>query len=659
MNIPKTSSLLLGASLCLLAPLSIHAALTPTQQAHEDYKACMKSASTAAEKSACKRALKRALRQARASKDAESKEASAAPSAASEDAVLNSVSSKSRSVKRPRPKSKSSTKRKRRFKSTRSLGIGSIGVSQPSNSYGKAASGRASGKSLSASKRSTHSISSRLPVARPPAARPPKPGAQVKVNGVIQTSKQTTSTFAADVDTGSYTFARGTIQAGQTPQAAAVRPEEFINYFTYDYAKPAKGDFAVHLEAAPSPFATAKNTYVMQVGVQGKTLTASTRKPVHLTFLVDVSGSMSARNKLPLAKDALKILLKSLRKTDTVALATYASGSKIVLEPTSVQQSGKIVAALDKLTPGGSTAMSNGLTNAYKLALSNFKRDHVNRVIVLSDGDANLGPRNHQEILKTIKKYVDEGVTLSTIGLGRGNYRDRNMEQLANKGNGNYYYIDSAAEARKVFESQVDGTLQVIAKDMKIQVEFNPKQVKSFRLIGYENRAMKNEDFRKDEVDAGELGAGHQVTALYEIETYGKPKGQVATVRLRHKQPDGYKATESMFRLMPAGVHTKIGHASKDFQFATAAAAYAEILRGSPYAKKLSYALVKEVARPAVGKDKSRKEFITLVDKSKAMKKATASATRPSRLASAFSTSTTSASAPGAARRSNRFILID
>lgn len=467
-------------------------------------------------------------------------------------------------------------------------------------------------------------------VTRPPVIvkGPNTAGAQVKINGVVKTSKQTTSTFAADVDTGSYTFARGTINAGQTPQAMAVRPEEFVNYFKYGYIKPSKGDFSVHLEAAPSPFASGKNHYVMQVGVQGKTLTAKTRKPVHLTFLVDVSGSMSASNKLPLAKNALKILLKSLKKTDTVALATYASGSKIVLQPTSATQSSKIISALDKLTPGGSTAMSNGLNNAYKLALSNFKRNHVNRVIVLSDGDANLGPRNHTEILKVIGKYVKEGVTLSTIGLGRGNYKDRNMEQLANKGNGNYYYIDTPAEARKIFESQIDGTLQVIAKDMKIQVQFNPKQVKSFRLIGYENRAMKNEDFRKDEVDAGELGAGHQVTALYEIETYGAPQGQVATVRLRHKQPDGYKAKESMFRLMPAGVHTKIGHASKDFQFATAVAAYAEILRGSPYAKKLNYALVKEVAQPAVGTDKNRKAFIDLVNKSASMKKRTAHNTR-------------------------------
>ncbi|MEC9397191.1 MAG: von Willebrand factor type A domain-containing protein, partial [Myxococcota bacterium] len=367
------------------------------------------------------------------------------------------------------------------------------------------------------------------------------------VNKMTDTSEDNLSTFAIDVDTGAYVIARRKINAGGLPPKASVRVEEFVNYFRYEYAQPKSGPFAVSLEAAPSPFTAKKDHYLMRVGVQGKALTSKERKPVHLTFLVDVSGSMNTPDKLGLAQESLKILTNNLKPGDTVALVTYAGNTRVVLEPTGMYERGKILNAIGELTAGGSTAMASGMDLAYKQALTNFKRDHVNRVIVLSDGDTNIGPRNQEEMFKEIKKYVDEGVTLSMIGLGMGNYKDTTMEQLANKGNGNYYYIDTIKESRKVFGEQLDGTLQVIAKDVKIQVEFDKKAVKSYRLIGYENRDIADKDFRDDKVDAGEIGAGHTVTALYEVVLDESSASTIATVRIRHKKPDGYKATENSF----------------------------------------------------------------------------------------------------------------
>jgi Ca-activated chloride channel family protein len=396
-----------------------------------------------------------------------------------------------------------------------------------------------------------------------------------------------------------------------------VRVEEFVNYFKYDYPNPDDGAFGVHLEAAPSPFTARKDTYLMRVGVQGKRIRQEERKPVHLTFLVDVSGSMSSRDKLPLAQQSLKILTNNLQEGDTVALATYAGRTEIILPPTGVEKKRDIMDAIDRLSSGGGTGMSSGMEAAYKLALQNHKRDHVNRVIVVSDGDANIGRTSHDQILAQIKKYVDEGVTLSTIGFGMGNYKDTMMEQLANKGNGNYYYVDSAKEATRIFGEQVDGTLQVIAKDVKIQVEFDPEMVPKYRLIGYENRDIADKDFRNDKVDAGEIGAGHTVTALYEVQMAPKAKGKLATVRIRAKKPDGHKAAEQEFHFRDADVRTKLGQASKDFQFSAAVATFAEILRESPYAENLSLDLVEEVAKSAAGKRDDRLEFLQLVRKAK------------------------------------------
>ncbi|MEC9440208.1 MAG: von Willebrand factor type A domain-containing protein [Myxococcota bacterium] len=442
------------------------------------------------------------------------------------------------------------------------------------------------------------------------------------VNKMTDTSEDNLSTFAIDVDTGAYVIARRKINAGGLPPKASVRVEEFVNYFRYEYAQPKSGPFAVSLEAAPSPFTAKKDHYLMRVGVQGKALTSKERKPVHLTFLVDVSGSMNTPDKLGLAQESLKILTNNLKPGDTVALVTYAGNTRVVLEPTGMYERGKILNAIGELTAGGSTAMASGMDLAYKQALTNFKRDHVNRVIVLSDGDTNIGPRNQEEMFKEIKKYVDEGVTLSMIGLGMGNYKDTTMEQLANKGNGNYYYIDTIKESRKVFGEQLDGTLQVIAKDVKIQVEFDKKAVKSYRLIGYENRDIADKDFRDDKVDAGEIGAGHTVTALYEVVLDESSASTIATVRIRHKKPDGYKATENSFPMKRNMLTSNLSDSSKDLQFAAAVAGFAEILRESPYAKDLNLALVKEIAQSATSPSQlDRLEFIELVEKAEKIKR--------------------------------------
>jgi Ca-activated chloride channel family protein len=442
------------------------------------------------------------------------------------------------------------------------------------------------------------------------------------VNEMTDTSKDNLSTFAIDVDTGAYVITRRKINAGGLPPKASVRVEEFVNYFRYDYAQPKSGPFAVSLEAAPSPFSAEKDRYLMRVGIQGKALTSKERKPVHLTFLVDVSGSMNRPDKLGLAQESLKILTNNLKPGDTVAMVTYAGNTRVVLEPTGMYERGKILNAISDLTAGGSTAMASGMDLAYKQALTNFKRDHVNRVIVLSDGDTNIGPRNQEEMFKEIKKYVDEGVTLSMIGLGMGNYKDTTMEQLANKGNGNYYYIDTIKESRKVFGEQLDGTLQIIAKDVKIQVEFDKKAVKSYRLIGYENRDIADKDFRDDKVDAGEIGAGHTVTALYEVVLDKSSADNIATVRIRHKKPDGYKATESSFPMKRNMLAKNLSDSSKDFQFAAAVTGFAEILRESPYAKDLNFALIKEIAQSATSPSQlDRLEFIELVEKAEKIKR--------------------------------------
>jgi Ca-activated chloride channel family protein len=438
-------------------------------------------------------------------------------------------------------------------------------------------------------------------------------------NKFTDPSKDKLSTFSIDVDTGSYTIARRKLNEGALPPSEAVRVEEFINYFKYSYPSPKTAPFAVNLEAAPSPFSAKPNMFVMRVGVQAQKLDEASRKPVHLTFLVDVSGSMNSSDKLALAQRSMAYLVDNLREQDTVAIATYAGRVSQILAPTHASDREKILGAIDKLRSGGSTGMSDGLEAAYQLAAQTLERDEVSRVIVLSDGDANVGATSHDEILSRIKGYVEKGVTLSTIGFGMGNYKDTMMEQLANKGNGNYYYIDDFKEAQRIFGEQLDGTLQVVAKDVKIQVEFDPAEVVAYRLIGYENRDIADKDFRNDKVDAGEIGAGHTVTALYEVELRTSEPSEFAKIRLRHKMPTEDVAKEATFPIRAATFRKTVGDASGDFQFAVAVAGFAEILRRSTYAENLTYDLILEVANPHVGRDPGRKEFLGLVKKAKGL----------------------------------------
>jgi len=434
------------------------------------------------------------------------------------------------------------------------------------------------------------------------------------VNPFTLVADDALSTFAVDVDTGAYTIIRRKIVDGQAVPPEAVRVEELLNYFEYDYAGPTDGrPFAVHMDAAPSPFDSGK--HILRVGVQGKKLAKSERKPANLVFLVDVSGSMQSPDKLALAKRALRILVDNLNDGDTVGLVTYAGSVREVLQPTGLEHKSRILAAIEDLRAGGSTAMGSGIDLAYRMAVKELGEGTVSRVIILSDGDANVGATSHEQILATIRGHVKEGVTLSTIGFGMGNYRDDLMEQLANKGNGNYFYIDGISEARRVFQKQLGGTLQVIAKDVKIQVEFHPEAVKRYRLVGYENRDVADRDFRNDRVDAGEIGAGHTVTALYEVELVPGSKAPLATVRLRAKAPRGETAKESVYLFDREALATRFEDASPDLRFATAVMGFAEILRKSPYADDWKLASVERIARRATADQRDRTELLSLIER--------------------------------------------
>ncbi len=447
-------------------------------------------------------------------------------------------------------------------------------------------------------------------------------------NPWVDAHKDHLSTFAADVDTASYTIMRRKLHDGQLPPEASVRVEEYVNYFRYAFPAPIAGSpFGVIMDAAPSPLAP--DRYILRVGVGTKEKTLEERKPAHLVFLVDVSGSMSSPDKLPLAQQSLRILVANLKATDTVALVTYAGGTRVVLPPTGIDDKAKILAAIDELTAGGSTAMASGLDLAYEQAMAGLGPNVISRVLVLTDGDANVGPVGHDKILQIIASRAKAGVTLSTVGFGMGNYKDNDMEQLADKGNGNALYIDSLSAANKAFAQQLGSTLEVVAKDVKLQVDFDPSVVSSYRLVGYEDRDIKDEDFRNDKVDAGEVGAGHQVTAMYEVRLVpvigaNKPFG---AVHIRHKAPDGDRATEAVFT-MPAPAAATFAAASNDLRFAFAVAAYADVLRGAKDAKPWSLETIEQIARDAAGDDPDRAEFVGLVETARKLRGATATVAR-------------------------------
>jgi Ca-activated chloride channel homolog len=443
------------------------------------------------------------------------------------------------------------------------------------------------------------------------------------INKMTDTKKDNLSTFSIDVDTGSYTIARRKLNEGYLPPAQSVRVEEFINYFQYKYPQPAtEHPFSVSMEASASPFN--QNRHLLRIGIKGRTVEAQQRPNAHLTFLVDTSGSMQSADKIGLVKDSLRMLVENLRPTDTVAITTYAGGIRLVLPPTSAANKDLIIKSLYQLEAGGGTAMESGIQLAYQQALAQLNQSRpgdINRVIICSDGDANIGNTSPTQILAQIQDYVKRGITVTTMGFGMGNYKDSMMEQFANKGNGNYFYIDGIPEARRIFSERLTSNLQVIAKDVKIQVEFDPSTVSKYRLVGYENRDIADKDFRNDKVDAGEIGPGHTVTALYELELNPQRTNNIATVRLRYKAPNGETAKEVAVAFTADRVQEVFNKTSEDYRFTVAVAAFAEVLRGSKEAKSWSLDSIANIARSANSlKIEERQEFLSLINRTQKLR---------------------------------------
>jgi Ca-activated chloride channel family protein len=455
----------------------------------------------------------------------------------------------------------------------------------------------------------------------------------IDTNPVKVVTEEPVSTFSIDVDTASYAFVRRALNQGHLPQKDAVRVEELINYFDYDYESPLDTDapFKPTVALYPTPWNPA--TRLLHIGIKGHEIQSRVRPRANLVFLVDVSGSMSSPDKLPLLINSLKMLVEELEAEDTVAIAVYAGSAGTVLEPTKIRAKGKIIAALERLRAGGSTAGGEGIKLAYSLAESGFDPEAVNRVILATDGDFNVGIRNPEELKSFVERKRDTGIYLSVLGFGQGNYNDLLMQKLAQNGNGNAAYIDTLNEARKVLVDEAGSTLFTIAKDVKIQIEFNPERVSEYRLIGYESRMLRREDFNNDKVDAGDVGAGHSVTAIYEITPAGSAgamvdplrykkapapdkgaKGEYAFLKIRYKLPH-----ESESRLITTPVDatvelSDIDKAGDDIRFAAAVAAFGQILKGGRYTKLFDYDDVITLAEPARGRDRFgyRSEFLNL-----------------------------------------------
>ncbi len=457
-------------------------------------------------------------------------------------------------------------------------------------------------------------------------------------NPVKQASHDPVSTFSIDVDTVSYSNVRRVLMAGDMPPKDAVRAEEMINYFDYDYAKPSEDGqpFAVTTEVGPSPWN--ENSYLVQIGIEGYGIDPAERPPANLVFLLDVSGSMNDPDKLPLLINAFKLMVAELTEQDSVAIVVYAGAAGVVLKPTPGSEKQQIVSALTQLSAGGSTAGGEGIELAYALAKQNYQQGGINRVILATDGDFNVGVTDFDMLKDIVERQRDSGIELTTLGFGGGNFNDALLEQLADVGNGNAFYIDSLTEARKVLVDELSSTLFTIAQDVKIQVEFNPAVVAEYRLIGYENRALKTEDFNNDKVDAGDIGAGHTVTAIYEVVLVGSegtlidplryamdkdkdPGGdpnasEFAYLQLRYKLPG--ESTSNLIEVplqKSAFENASLEATSDDFRFAAAVAAFAQLMRGGTYLGDFSYGDVIALARGAKGEDAFgyRGEFVQLV----------------------------------------------
>ncbi len=450
-----------------------------------------------------------------------------------------------------------------------------------------------------------------------------------KDNAYLRVADQPLSTFSVDVDTASYANVRRFLAQKQRPPADAVRIEELVNYFPYAYRSPTGNvPFAASLEVASAPWAPAHR--LVRIGLKGREVSDAARPAANLVFLLDVSGSMDEPNKLPLVKQSLRILVNKLRPDDRVAIAVYAGASGLALPSTSAREQAKILDAIEELTPGGSTNGAMGIQLAYDIAKANFIPGGVNRVILATDGDFNVGTTSEGELVRLIEEKAKSGVFLSVLGFGMGNLKDSTLEQLADK------------EAKKTLVEQAGGTLVTIAKDVKIQVEFNPLEVQAYRLIGYENRLLAKEDFNNDKVDAGDIGAGHTVTALYEVVPVGaempdsagkvdalkyqRPAGPVLinraemlTVKIRYKEPAGDVSNKLEFPLADTG--TRFEDASPDFKFAAAVAGFGMVLRDSPHKGQLTLASVTEWGRAGIGSDAGgyRSEFLSLVGEAESL----------------------------------------
>jgi Ca-activated chloride channel family protein len=458
-------------------------------------------------------------------------------------------------------------------------------------------------------------------------------------NPIHSVAETPVSTFSADVDTGAYANVRRLLNQGRLPPEGAVRLEEMVNYFPYDYALPSDGSpFGVTTELAASPWNP--HTRLLRIGIKASERAVTELAPANLVFLVDVSGSMDRREGLPMVKSTLKSLVDQLRDQDRVSLVVYAGESRVVLEPTSGREKAKIRTAIEQLTAGGSTAGASGIELAYQMAQQAFIPKGINRILLATDGDFNVGVSDFDSLKQMAVDKRKTGISLTTLGFGVDNYNEHLMEQLADAGDGNYAYIDNLREARKVLVDQLSSTLAVVAKNVKLQVEFNPAQVSEYRLLGYENRALQREDFSNDKVDAGEIGAGHTVTALYEIVPagekgwleplrYGKSEpvvsgknGELAMLRVRYQQPEGGKSL-----LIERPIANQVASASEDLRFAAAVAAFSQQLKDGRYTGDFSLKDTETLARGARGDDRFglRNEFVQLVELAQSLRNSTAS----------------------------------